>query len=250
MERTAAIGIGASVAGHAALFALMWLIVISRHRRAADAAGDGGLLCRRGRADLRLAQSRRPPPPRPAAPELGPVEQARALARRPPARRPPPRPSPGAGPPQPRPAAAGRKQARAASGQVNRAPRPQPQSQQLRQRPAARRRHAAGAVMSAQAARQHRPGDPAPGPALRGPPGLSGARRRADRDSDHLAPQPRRLARRRGRASAGSAGSTTRIAAMRSASPISRSTPSSPARRCAACRRNSTTCRAAGAISP
>lgn len=75
MERTAAIGIGAAAAGHAALFLLMWFIVIGRHNEAAmPAAMEVSYV------DEIALTSTSPNPTPAAAPaaaqEEGPVEQA------------------------------------------------------------------------------------------------------------------------------------------------------------------------------
>lgn len=75
MERTAAIGIGASVVGHAALFVLMWFIVIrSNHDVAMPAAMEVSYVDEVGLVSGSPNPVAAAAPP--AATELGPVEQA------------------------------------------------------------------------------------------------------------------------------------------------------------------------------
>jgi hypothetical protein len=117
MERTARIGIGAAVAGHAALFALMWFIAIGRPGELAmppamevsyvDEVGlDSG------------SPNPVPAAAPPAAAELGPVEQAAPSPETVPAPAAAPSPAPAAQPARPQPAQAGG----SGSGAVNRSP--------------------------------------------------------------------------------------------------------------------------------
>jgi hypothetical protein len=118
MERTATIGIGAAVAGHAALFVLMWFIVIGGNRELAmPAAMEVSYVDEVGL----VSGSPNPVPAAapPAAAEPGPVEQAAPSPETSsPAPVPSPSPAPAREPARPQPAQTGA----SGSGQVNRAP--------------------------------------------------------------------------------------------------------------------------------
>jgi hypothetical protein len=117
MERTAAIGIGASVAGHAVLFVLMALLAINASREAVPPAAMEVSYV----DEVGLESGSPNPVPTaapPAAAEPGPVEQATPSPETSPAPVAAPSPAPAQQPARPQPAQAGG----SGSGAVNRSP--------------------------------------------------------------------------------------------------------------------------------
>lgn len=146
MERTATIGIGAAVAGHAALFVLMWFIVIRGNRELAiPPAMEVSYV-----DEVGLESGSPNPVPAaapPAAEESGAVEQAAPSPETSPAPIAAPSPVPARQPARPQPAQAGA----SGSGAVNRSPGLNLNPNSFGNDPQ-RAAGTPGAVMSAQAA--------------------------------------------------------------------------------------------------